>query len=131
MILKTFFCPLLDQSWMDRRSCQSQWKEEILLISSYQQPRGSYSHFSVESWLSCQHKPIPSFDLWQVQVGDFVKVRPEDPHMPLFISCVCYMWEAANGDKMFHCRWFRYKPNALCLLQCYNRHYMFLSINWL
>ncbi|KAJ7334456.1 DNA (cytosine-5)-methyltransferase 1 [Desmophyllum pertusum] len=41
----------------------------------------------------------------EINIGDFVKVRPDDPHMPLFISCVCYMWERANGNKMFHCRW--------------------------
>ena len=46
----------------------------------------------------------------QIHTGDFVKVCPDDPHKPLFISCVCYMWEAVNGDKMFHCRWLRYKP---------------------
>ena len=38
-----------------------------------------------------------------------MKVRPDDSYMPLYIACVCYMWEGANGDKMFHSRWMRYK----------------------
>ena len=45
------------------------------------------------------------FVLAQVHVGDFVKVNPKETNIPLYIACVCYMWEASNGDKMFHCRW--------------------------
>lgn len=41
----------------------------------------------------------------EVHVGDFVKVNPKETNIPLYIACVCYMWEASNGDKMFHCRW--------------------------
>jgi len=46
----------------------------------------------------------------EIHVGDFVKVCPDNPDVPLFISRVCYMWEGPSGDKMFHCRWLRYKP---------------------
>ena len=36
--------------------------------------------------------------------------RPdENSHLALYIACVRYMWEEPNGEKMFHCRWFRYK----------------------
>ena len=46
----------------------------------------------------------------QICVGDFVMFRPdENSHLALYIACVRYMWEEQNGDKMFHCRWFRYK----------------------
>lgn len=46
----------------------------------------------------------------QICVGDFVMFRPdENSHLALYIACVRYMWEEPNGDKMFHCRWFRYK----------------------
>ena len=47
-----------------------------------------------------------------------MKVCPADIHVPLFISCVCYMWEAPNGDKMFHCRWLRYKT---CIITVNNK----------
>lgn len=46
----------------------------------------------------------------QICVGDFVMFRPdENSHLALYIACVRYMWEEPNGEKMFHCRWFRYK----------------------
>ena len=53
---------------------------------------------------------LHKFGVFQIHVGDFVKVCPAEIHMPLLICCVRYMWEGPNGDKMFHCRWLRYKP---------------------
>ncbi|KXJ20320.1 DNA (cytosine-5)-methyltransferase PliMCI [Exaiptasia diaphana] len=41
----------------------------------------------------------------EVTVGDFVQVCPYDPHTPLYIACVSYMWENSKGKKMFHARW--------------------------
>jgi len=41
----------------------------------------------------------------QFDVGDYVKVCPENPSDPLYICRIAYMWEDLNGKKMFHAQW--------------------------
>ena len=46
--------------------------------------------------------------LLKVVVGDAVCVCPEDPHVPLYIARIIFMWENSMGMKQFHAHWFRY-----------------------
>ncbi len=53
--------------------------------------------------------------LLQINVGDFVSVKPADPIQPLFIARVTYMWEDKDNEKLFHAHWFKYVPLCLSL----------------
>lgn len=48
------------------------------------------------------------FSFLQVNIGDYVKLCPSDPRVPLYICRVISMWENGKGEKMFHGRWMRY-----------------------
>ena len=44
---------------------------------------------------------------FQVHIGDYVKLCPSNPTVPLYICKVISMWENVRGEKMFHGRWMR------------------------
>jgi hypothetical protein len=76
----------------------------------------NYQCFIVTTLLhSCTRSPLPQtsatdFDLCllKVNIGDYVKLCPSDPRVPLYICKVISMWEDSKGEKMFHGRWMRY-----------------------
>ncbi|XP_028404801.1 DNA (cytosine-5)-methyltransferase 1-like isoform X2 [Dendronephthya gigantea] len=40
-----------------------------------------------------------------VKIGEFVKLCPNEPSVPLYICKIIEMWEDREGEKMFHGRW--------------------------
>ncbi len=43
--------------------------------------------------------------LLQVNIGDHVKVCPDDDKSPLFVCRIAYMWQKIGGKPMFHSQW--------------------------
>lgn len=74
----------------------------------------SYVGFNIVSVLHVKYKLhlsnyliiINVFFLLQININDFVAVKPQDSHIAVYIARVAYMWETGSGQKMFHAHWF-------------------------
>ena len=66
----------------------------------------------------------------QVVVGDAVSVCPEDPHVPLYIARIIFMWENNMGMKQFHAHWFRY-CTAVDVILLFVRIMCLVVVDWI
>ena len=42
----------------------------------------------------------------QVEMGECLTVKPDDPSVPLYVARAMSMWEESDGEKMVHAHWF-------------------------
>lgn len=45
---------------------------------------------------------------FQISIGDYISVKPEDPSIPLYIGRVQSLYEDNRGEMKAHVHWFWY-----------------------